>query len=197
MSLLAIAADTNPVALSAYMGDLTAGMIDLVQVESVRSVLIGSNEKLAESTDNRGNNEPKTGGSDAANEASGILEQLDSLPATANAYAHSSPANRNVDNSGANKQPDTLDTQPTSTNTKLPPLRRGALHFLALLVRALVERAYEGKPPEASVLHTLTNRGAAVANYVAATDVDGVVKVMARETCEIIEQLRRPALGVV
>ncbi|KAI1789539.1 hypothetical protein LXA43DRAFT_1075305 [Ganoderma leucocontextum] len=64
--------------------------------------------------------------------------------------------------------PPTMDSQPTSTNTKFPPLRRAALHFLSLLIQACMNP----------------------------TDADDVVRVMARETVESLNQLTEAILGV-
>lgn len=206
VSLLATAADTNAVALSAYAEELAAGMVDLLQVESVRAPpAITSAKRAAASSD--GSSEmrekamPEKAIGGAVRERPSIESQhsdssLGNALSAANTQAGPPLANKNGGVPGANRERDTLDAQPTSSNTKLPPLRRGALHFLTLLVRALAERAYEGSPPDSGIMQTLTGRGAAVLGYVAATDADGVVKVMAREAAELVEQLRSAAFGI-
>ena len=102
--------------------------------------------------------------------------------------------------------PESMDTQPTMANPKLPPLRRAALHFLSLLMHSLIARAYEAQDvddaftPEnvlgVDLPDAIMRRGATVLKYVSSTDVDEVVRVMAREAAELLEQLRRALLGL-
>ncbi|OSX60155.1 hypothetical protein POSPLADRAFT_1066562 [Postia placenta MAD-698-R-SB12] len=93
--------------------------------------------------------------------------------------------------------PATMDAQPTSTNSKFPPLRRAALHFLSLLIQACTARLYESSdgtdmvfPPQ------LVRRTKTTLGYVAATDEDAVVRVMARETLEGLDQLAEAMMGI-
>ncbi|KAI5893359.1 ARM repeat-containing protein [Schizophyllum commune H4-8] len=67
-----------------------------------------------------------------------------------------------------------MDSLPTSTNSKFPPLRRAALHFLALLIRT-----------------TTQHRAKITLGYIASTDQDGIVRVMAREAVEELGELER------
>lgn len=92
--------------------------------------------------------------------------------------------------------PRTMDSEPTSTNTKLPPLRRAALHFLSLLIRACTTQIYESTGGHHSVLPaSFVKRAKNTLGYVAATDEDAVVRVMARETNEGLEQLANALMG--
>ncbi|KAI9001411.1 hypothetical protein BD414DRAFT_519479 [Trametes punicea] len=91
----------------------------------------------------------------------------------------------------------TMDSQPTSTNSKFPPLRRAALHFLSLLANACTTRVYEAGsadwllfPPD------LLKRAKTTLGYIAATDADDVVRVMAREAAEGLDQLAEAILGL-
>ncbi|TFY64009.1 hypothetical protein EVG20_g6094 [Dentipellis fragilis] len=77
-----------------------------------------------------------------------------------------------------------MDAEPTSTNAKFPPLRRAALHFLGLLVRAYTRQAYD--EAEHGAHEFPVRRAKMTLGYVAATDVDAVVRVMAREVGEAV-----------
>ncbi|PIL37009.1 hypothetical protein GSI_00701 [Ganoderma sinense ZZ0214-1] len=93
--------------------------------------------------------------------------------------------------------PPTMDSQPTSTNTKFPPLRRAALHFLSLLIQACIYRVYETGDAEGLMLPPgLMKRARTTLGYVAATDADDVIRVMAREAVEGLDQLAEAVLGV-
>ncbi|PCH41522.1 hypothetical protein WOLCODRAFT_163168 [Wolfiporia cocos MD-104 SS10] len=91
---------------------------------------------------------------------------------------------------------DTEDAQPTSTNSKFPPLRRSALHFLSLLVQACIARVYEGDDGVLAFAPQVLRRAKATLGYVAATDADAVVRVMARETLEGLDQLGTALVGL-
>jgi len=90
----------------------------------------------------------------------------------------------------------TMDSQPTSTDSKLPPLRRAGLHFLALLLRAstthVYGRSHQGNPfSRAQLSHAKTTLA-----YVASTDEDSIVRMMAREVIENIDQLNDALVGL-
>lgn len=70
-----------------------------------------------------------------------------------------------------------------TTDPKCPPLRRAALHLLALLIRATAKAIDDGNvilPFSVAFI----KRAHITLGYVAATDDDGVVRVMAREVNE-------------
>ena len=91
----------------------------------------------------------------------------------------------------------TMDSQPTSTNTKFPPLRRAALHFLSLLIHACTNRVYETGDAEGLMLPpSMMKRTKTTLGYVAATDADDVVRVMAREAAEGLDQLAEAFIGL-
>lgn len=93
--------------------------------------------------------------------------------------------------------PPTMDSQPTSTNAKFPPLRRAALHFLSLLIMACISRLYESADGEGLAFpQQLVRRAKTTLGYVAATDADAVVRVMARETLEALDQLAEALVGL-
>lgn len=95
------------------------------------------------------------------------------------------------------KPPVTMDSQPTSKNSKFPPLRRAALHFLALLIRANTTRLYNSGDARENVFPThLVRRVKTTLGYVAATDEDAVVRVMAREALEGLDQMAEATLGI-
>ncbi|KAH7916099.1 hypothetical protein BJ138DRAFT_1122026 [Hygrophoropsis aurantiaca] len=93
------------------------------------------------------------------------------------------------------EQTETMDTKPTSTNTKFPPLRRAALYFLSLLIRTSIEQVYEGSPSVIS--GSFVKRARVTLSYVAATDEDGILRVMAGEAVENIDQLQEAMVSRV
>jgi len=82
-------------------------------------------------------------------------------------------------------QPTTTDSQPMSINSKLPPLRRAALHFLSLLFRATAAHAHDSPLTQSFSM----KRAKVTLAYVASTDEDMVVRVMAQEAVEELKQL--------
>ncbi|KAI0824765.1 hypothetical protein BC628DRAFT_1419872 [Trametes gibbosa] len=127
------------------------------------------------------------------------LLQVESVPAT-----HRKPDVRSKpepeiqdDEKGCKEPPATMDTQPTSANPKFPPLRRAALHFLSLLTRACTSHVYETGSADRMLLPPdLLRRARVTLGYIAATDADDVVRVMARETLEGLDQLAEAIVGL-
>ncbi|THH18393.1 hypothetical protein EW146_g2595 [Bondarzewia mesenterica] len=172
LSLLAQCAETCDLALVPYAADLTEALLDLLQIESVLS-----QPKLpktdATSTQSNGGN--------GAGQAERELRESVAAP-------HSEKS--------ANRPP-SMDTHPTSRNSKFPPLRRAALHFLALLVRAYTVRAYnDGEMGLGAALDFPVGRAKRTLGYVAVTDADDVVRVMAREVGEAVGGLERAIVGL-
>lgn len=90
-----------------------------------------------------------------------------------------------------------MDTHSTSLNSKFPSFRRAALHFLAQLIRAYTRKAYDDNTDlQDSGRAFPIRRAKNTLGYIAATDVDNVVKVMARETGEGVEGLEKALLGM-
>ncbi|KAG1866653.1 hypothetical protein DFJ58DRAFT_714609 [Suillus subalutaceus] len=120
--------------------------------------------------------------------------------------------------SQAERPPDPLDISPLSASSKVPALRRAALHFIALLVRVLTQEAYERGGSSWSGVQirgiyggqtgTYTSyeggplprefmrRARTVLEYIAAVDEDTVVRVMAREAGEGLEGLEKALVGL-
>ncbi|KAF8627184.1 hypothetical protein AX15_004502 [Amanita polypyramis BW_CC] len=90
----------------------------------------------------------------------------------------------------------TMDSQPLSTNSKFPPFRRAALHFLSLLIRSLTEQAYEKSFTDVHVYMSVLQRAKTTLAYVALTDEDAIVRVKAREAGEGLLQLQEAILGL-
>jgi hypothetical protein len=87
----------------------------------------------------------------------------------------------------------TVDSHPTSTNSKLPPLRRAALHFLMRLVQQATVDAYQsGSMGQAFSI----KRARTTVAYVASTDEDAVVRVMAREVLDALKDLVQASVGM-
>lgn len=95
--------------------------------------------------------------------------------------------------------PASMDSQPTATDTKFTPFRRASLHFLGMLVRAYTQRAYGSSDSGANgsnVDDFPVRRTTTTLNYVAATDADAVVRVMAREVVDAVHTLERALVGL-
>ncbi|KAF9222024.1 hypothetical protein BS17DRAFT_784322 [Gyrodon lividus] len=90
------------------------------------------------------------------------------------------------------REKEALDSEPTAVDFSLPPLRRAALHFWTLLLQQLTHAVYDGERVEAPFL----GRAKITLGYIASTDEDGIVRVMAREANEAINQLNKAMLGM-
>ena len=93
------------------------------------------------------------------------------------------------------KTPPTMDSQPLSADSRFPPLRRAAIHFLSLLIRSLTEQTYEKSLADVHIYMDALQRARTTLAYVASTDEDTIVRVMAREAREGLEQLQQAFLG--
>lgn len=114
------------------------------------------------------------------------LLQVESKPATASKAPESTPT-----------PTPTLDDQPTSTNSKLPPLRRAAIHLLALLIREAISEVYESESTSTSIFPSgLMKRARTTLAYISSTDEDAVVRVMAREAKEELDHLGQAMMGL-
>jgi len=191
-------AETNAVAMAAYVIDLVAAMVDLVQIESVPlQALPGNNSKLPSS----GAVGAPSGESDTAD----VKPKLNGSASGTDNGEKGRPSRKSGRNKATVEEDDeeeekverTMDSNPTDANPKYPPLRRAALHFLALLVRSTTARIYDLDDDGAFGLpDALMTKGSTVLNYVAATDRDEVVRVMARETAEEMDELRNAIYGI-
>ncbi|KAG2128313.1 uncharacterized protein EDB93DRAFT_1109074 [Suillus bovinus] len=116
------------------------------------------------------------------------------------------------------RSPDPLDISPLTASSKVPALRRAALHFLALLVRLLTQEAYErgggswsgvqirgisGGQKGAYMSYEggplsqeFMRRACTVLEYLAAVDEDTIVRVMAREVREGLDGLEKALVGL-
>lgn len=92
---------------------------------------------------------------------------------------------------------DAVAFEPTTKNAKVPTLRRSALYFLSLLTRAFAAQLDDVSTIGVYALPGETMRRAkTVVGYVAATDEDLVVRVMAKETLEGLDSLAEAMLGL-
>ncbi|TFK55674.1 hypothetical protein OE88DRAFT_1652095 [Heliocybe sulcata] len=118
------------------------------------------------------------------------LLQLESKPVVARALG-------SVDENGEDKAlTETMDSKPTSKQSKLPPFRRAALHFLSLLLKASTERIYEDGSNANVFPGALVGRTRNTLRYISSTDEDAVVRVMAQETLEQLHSLGEAMIGV-
>ncbi|KAL5487549.1 hypothetical protein ACEPAI_5657 [Sanghuangporus weigelae] len=220
VSLLATAADTNALALSAFSADLITAMVDLVQVESVRATAPPEKpglerQEAAESAhppdiDMAGSDSREVpDGRDLSDVEGGTRSQIRSKVSpelgtvkdrNATLMAAQKSSEPEVGDGADAGIENTMDARPTATNPKFPPLRRAALHFLSLLLRAHTALAYESGQAlgrEAVVpSEPEMKRAETVLVYISITDEDGVARVMARETAELLQQLRNALLGL-
>lgn len=88
-----------------------------------------------------------------------------------------------------------LDSKPTVVDPKLPPLRRAALHFWTSLLHELTRATYDGATIKRLPTAVL-KRAKVTLGYIASSDEDGIVRVMAREANEAIDQLNKATLGI-
>lgn len=91
---------------------------------------------------------------------------------------------------------DTMDNTPTAKNSKFPPLRRAALHFLGLLAREATQYSCESLSKTTLLSQEVIQRARVTLAYISSTDVDSVVRVMAREVHEGLEELVKARLGL-
>ena len=125
----------------------------------------------------------------------------------------SAPGQRSQDLSSMDVNPDSsslpappptasMDSQPTAAGAKFPPFRHASLHFLGVLVRAYTRHAYTPSDPNAIVGGIPqtddfpSRRATTTLGYVAATDADVVVRVMAREVVDAVHVFERALVGL-
>lgn len=181
------------------MTDLISAMIDLVQVESVPAVQRTKGDPKLESeikdTEDSGAANI-TSENDVRQKSKARLKgkgKKGGLDSSADEMRNGDGSKEKI----TNVPTDTMDSNPTAAQPKYPPLRRSALYFLELLIRSLTHRVYDGEDELAAIVPgSLMKRGTTVLSYVAATDMDGVVQVMAQETVEQIDQLKKALLGL-
>jgi hypothetical protein len=89
-----------------------------------------------------------------------------------------------------------MDSHPTAADAKFPPFRRASLHFLGMLVRAYTRRAYESSDSIPPADDFPAQRATTTLGYVATTDTDAVVRVMAREVADAVQALERAIVGL-
>ncbi|KAG1754005.1 uncharacterized protein EDB91DRAFT_1101110 [Suillus paluster] len=188
ISLLSECVNTCARVVERYTGEIAEGMLDLVIVEmTVATPTLRPTAKVE-----------------------GKKTDKDTEVSTGKPDAEPTPTPQ------PQRPPDPLDISPLNTSPKVPALRRAALHFLALLVRALMQEAYErggtgggswsgvqirgiyGGQTGAftadeggSLPPGFIRRARTVLGYIAAVDEDTVVRVMAREVGEGLEGLEK------
>jgi hypothetical protein len=121
------------------------------------------------------------------------LLQVESIPATPKPHKQGSEST----NEGEEDQlKATMDSQSTLTDSKHPSLRRAALHFLALLIRASTAGVYDSGYQGQTFSASQAKRAKTTLAYVASTDKDNVVRVMAREAIEAMARLNEAIIGM-
>ncbi|KAI0092021.1 hypothetical protein BDY19DRAFT_983564 [Irpex rosettiformis] len=98
-----------------------------------------------------------------------------------------------------NPKTDSTDFKPTTKDSKIPILRRSALHLLSLLTRAFASQL-DDSGGSARLVYVLPGelmrRAKTTVGYVASTDHDGVTRVMAKETAEGLDAFAEAMLGL-
>jgi hypothetical protein len=85
------------------------------------------------------------------------------------------------------------DLQPTSNDSKLPPLRRAALHVVHVVLRASLEQVDESLVVIRNA--ATVKRTKVTLEYIAFSDEDAVVRVMAKEAIGAINDFSRSFVG--
>ncbi|KAG6919413.1 hypothetical protein DXG01_006296 [Tephrocybe rancida] len=98
--------------------------------------------------------------------------------------------------SGDDSEAPSMDSEPLSANAKFPPLRRAALHFLVLMVRETTKQVYESSFGVELFPDTFVRRANTILGYIASVDRDSIVRVMAREAVEDLDQLSKAMFGL-
>ncbi|TDL29980.1 hypothetical protein BD410DRAFT_817858 [Rickenella mellea] len=187
ISLLSTCASTNGLAMLPYSADLFDAMVDLLRVESVPAKHSRPDEKkpaLAQP---------------ASTEPAGIPALPGKVPGT---QQQQKPPKEQRAPGNVSKSNEVADSEATAVNSKLPPLRRAALHFLSMLLsETTLQVMKDAKSPRDEFRTTLGGVGAVaraktVLGYVAATDEDGVVRLMAREATQAMDSLRDAMMGL-
>ncbi|GJE84525.1 RTP1-C1 domain-containing protein [Phanerochaete sordida] len=169
LSLLAQFANTSAVAVLPYAIDLTGAMLDLLQLESVPAVQ-KPRERPAQSAD---------------------------VAAEENAVEEGPGMKEGPEKEKPKPKRDAVEYQPTTNNSKIPTLRRSALYFVSLLARAFAGQLEDVSTVAVYALPgELMRKAKTTIGYVAATDEDLVVRVMAKETLEELDSLAEAMLGL-
>lgn len=162
LATLAQCVDTSPLSMLSWSDDLTSGIIDLLQLESVSYLPPITNPVPIHSVIDP----PEAESPDMGTRGDRRLKEEDSIP-------------------------------PLAISAKIPTLRRAALHFISLLLRAAVTRTYASSGTafesfDAANLERLST----VVGYVWATDQDGIARAQAEECVTLINQLGRAKIGL-
>ena len=89
-----------------------------------------------------------------------------------------------------------MDADPLRKDAKLSPLRRSAIHLLTVLVKVLLDRVYESGVSGVHGDSFSVQRGLTTLRYIATTDADNTVRVLAAEGVDLLAQLRRDMFSV-
>lgn len=103
---------------------------------------------------------------------------------------------KDITGSEDDQSKEAMDTRPTLVDSKQPSLRRAALHFLALLLKTSTAHIYDSTYQGYRLSMVQTKRARTTLGYVASTDEDGIVRVMAREAIEGLDQLDEAVMGL-
>lgn len=109
------------------------------------------------------------------NLASAMLDLIQVETVTVTPYSKALPENEKPKRASV-----TMDSDLTTRNSKLPPFRRAALHFLTMLIRADISVVVRGSEK---------SRALSILKYITLTDEDTIVRVMSREAADLLEDV--------
>ena len=210
LSILSQCVATNALALSLYTGGLADSCVELLQLESVAV-------KSAPAVKSESEFQIKGDGDDMSSLNQRSIPEKHGSNITDDDKAGGSQTD-DVEKPARRRIPDVMDTNPTTTEMKAAPLRRAALHFLSQLLRAHISSLYNARSTRAVgdsnvtlnvegvwmqgisardevIPAALLRRAGIVLGYVGVTDEDGVVRVMAREASDLVDQYNEACLG--
>lgn len=89
-----------------------------------------------------------------------------------------------------------MDSDPLQKDAKLSPLRRSAIHLLTVLAKGILHQVYESGASGVRGTLFSAQRGLTTLWYIATTDADSTVRVLAAEGADLLVQLRRAMISV-
>ncbi|KAH9918173.1 uncharacterized protein BXZ73DRAFT_92241 [Epithele typhae] len=189
VSLLALCVKTHALAVLPYVPDLADGMVDLLQVETVSAAVAPGGQ--SERAPVRRRRKPRTRpGAPTPPLASRPMSPTMTMPTRRREGPREGDRRR--------RRGDGDDGRPADEHgLEVPAAAARGAALPGLLVQACTARVYEeGAGAALLVPPRVMRRARTTLGYVAATDADDVVRVMARETVEGLDQLAEAVLGL-
>lgn len=200
--------EVSPAALLPWTDELVSGMTDLLQVETVSFAASKAATSRERETTVSGPHIQVNGAFPASGSKTGTSSETEAN--------HQGDGKQSTSTANPHRAEDAIPA--LTVSAKAPALRRSALHFLALLLRAFVLQTYDesagssggrgaftpsinirsrmevGLVPKLGL--DMMQRLGTVARYVRDTDVDGIVRAQASECAELLGQLAEAQMGI-